>query len=246
MNNILLFDEHTVVRRGITTLLNEYFPSCCIEESASEQQTRSLVKQKQYCIILLEFKTTSSEFGSLVSWIRMVSPDTYILVFSGHPEDLYGLLCLQAGAHGFLSKSAPCDEILHAFRKAWNQEKYMSVRLSERLTDNFTKRIPTENPFHSLSERETEIAIQIEKGDSITEISQRLRISYSTVNTYKRRIFEKLNVKSILQLAHLIQAFENHFSSKKDDLTNNENSHSQKDDNEEEPHRKAITYFKRA
>lgn len=241
MNNILLFDEYAIVRKGISVLLGEHFPSASIDESASEQETVSLVSQKQYRIILLEFKTATTEFSKLISWIRDASPETYILVFSRYPEDLYGLLCIQTGAHGFLSKSAEYDEILRAFNKAWNRENYISVKLSELLTSNFTKRIPKENPLLALSQRETEIAIQIEKGDSLTEISQRLQISYSTVNTYKRRIFEKLNVKNVLQLARLIQALQYQFGSSQEAVAIEKNSNAQ-----ENPPWKDIQRFRRA
>lgn len=208
MKNILLVDDHAIVRKGIRSIIDEHLPWNQVDEAGTEQEILQLMKQKQYHLILLDLQIPDTDFSKLMEWIRVKSPQTSVLIFSLHAEEMYGMRCLHLGAKGFLSKSASNEEIIFAINKVLNGEKYLSQKLSELLIDNAYNPHATENPFDRLSQREMEIVTQLEKGKSLTEISQILKIQYSTVNTYKRRIFEKLNVKSVLDLARMVQSFD--------------------------------------
>jgi two-component system invasion response regulator UvrY len=208
MKNILLVDDHAIVRKGIKSIIAEHLPSNEVDEAGSEQEIIQRMKQKQYHLILLDLQIPDTDFSKLMEWIQVRSPEANILIFSLHAEEMYGLRCLHMGAKGFLSKSASNEEIIYAISKVLNGEKYLSQKLSELLIDSAYNPNAPENPFDRLSQREMEIVTQLEKGKSLTEISQILKIQYSTVNTYKRRIFEKLNVRSVLDLAKMVQSFD--------------------------------------
>jgi two-component system invasion response regulator UvrY len=208
MRNILLVDGHPVIRKGVRELITEHRLSDHIDEAGSEAEIIRYIKQKQYQLVLLDFEMPDMDFSSMMEWIMVTAPGTPILVFALHTEEMYGIRCLQMGAKGFLNKSAAGEEIVLAISKVINGEKYLSRKLAELLIENTYNRNATQNPFNRLSQREIEIVKQLEKGKSLNEISQILKIQYSTVNTYKRRIFEKLNVKDVLTLAKMVNTFD--------------------------------------
>ncbi|MFY7898825.1 MAG: LuxR C-terminal-related transcriptional regulator, partial [Chitinophagaceae bacterium] len=108
---------------------------------------------------------------------------------------------------GFLSKDAPVEEIKKAINLVLNNKKYYSDSMLESLIDDDATR-QNENPFEKLSEREFAITNLLLKGMTLTEVSAALNIQMSTTGTHKARIFEKLNVKNILQLSELAKLYQ--------------------------------------
>lgn len=208
MKRILLVDDYAIVRKGIQTLIAEQVPSAVVDEAGTEEEVIHLMREKQYQLIVLDLSMPNTDFCKLVEWIRVKTPTAYILVMSTRSEEMYGLRCLQMGVQGFLNKTAANEEIVLAIQKVLNGEKYISRRLSELLVDSLNNPRATDNPFDKLSQREMEIARQLEKGKSLNEICQIMNIQYSTVNTYKRRIFEKLSVGNVLDLVKMVNTFD--------------------------------------
>jgi two-component system invasion response regulator UvrY len=208
MKRILLVDEYAIVRKGIRVLIAEQIASVCMDEARTEEEAIQLMKEKQYQLIVLDPSMPNTDFCKLLEWIQVKAPDAHILILSMQSEEIYGLRCLQLGVRGFLCKSATNEEIILAIRKVLNGEKYISRRLSELLIERLNNPRASDNPFDRLSQREMEIASQLEKGKSLNEICQILNIQYSTANTYKRRIFEKLRVGNVLDLAKMVNSFD--------------------------------------
>jgi len=206
MYKILVADDHNIVRSGIKSLIKENFGASKVDEAADENQIAKLVKEFSYDLLVLDINMANSDFVRLMDWLQVASPDTRILVLTMHPEDIYGLRSLQLGAHGFLRKTASDAEIISAIRTVLDGKKYISPVLAEILSQNASSR-SLQNPFETLSARELEIALLLDKGETLPNICSTLNIQYSTANTYKRRIFEKLNVHSILSLSRLMQTF---------------------------------------
>jgi two-component system invasion response regulator UvrY len=209
MKHVLLADHHLVMRKGIKMLLleNQISSADLIDEAETEEAITTLVRENQYHFILLDMRFPVSDFSKLMEWIRLSSPSSHILIFTEGTEEMYAMRCLQMGANGFLRKASSHDEIITAIQTVFNGERYLSAQLSEMLLNSVSNPQHTENPFDKLSKREMEIVNQLDNGKSLKDIGKILKIEYSTVNTHKRRIFEKLNVNSILSLARLKQVF---------------------------------------
>lgn len=141
-----------------------------------------------------------------MEWLNVKAPATSIIVFTMYTEGVYGKRCMQLGAKGFLHKTASNSEIIAAVTQVLNGKKYLSPHLKDILNQSKEDNV-INNPFFKLSSRELEIALLLNKEVSLPEICSTLNIQYSTANTYKRRIFEKLNVSNTISLSRLIQAF---------------------------------------
>jgi two-component system invasion response regulator UvrY len=205
MKNYLLADDHNIVRMGIKVLIADNFSPALIDEAKNGNDVTGMIKKMSYDLLLLDINMPDTDFSSLIEWVITTSPSTKILVFTAHPEKVYGLRCMQLGAYGFLTKNASNQEIIDAIRRVLENRKYVSPDLAGLLLEDRSEgRIS--NPFHYLSSREMEITMLIHQGKKLPEICQLLNIQYSTGNTYKRRIFEKLEVCSIVSLERLLQA----------------------------------------
>ncbi len=203
MSSILLADDHQIVIAGIKNILLSHFDFGRIGEARDEAEIVQALKKHTYDLLLLDVNLPGSDFSSLMEWLSVQAPLTRVIVFTMHSEQLYGLRAIQLGAKGFLQKTASNQEIVLAIRRVMNNQLYISNDLAQYLlqakSDN--------NPFSSLSAREMEIARLLDKGLSLPAICHQLNIQYSTGNTYKRRIFEKLKVDNLITLSKLMSSF---------------------------------------
>ncbi len=206
LRNILLADDHNIVRSGIKAILQDHFSLMQIDEAESENEVIEKVKAKRYHLILLDINMPGSDFVGMMEWLKINASFTHIVVFSMYPEEVYGKRCLNLGAKGFLHKTATNAEIILAINKVLNGGDFLSSSLLQSL-DISEKKNEVSNPFDALSARELEIAFLIKKGSKLPEICTTLNIQYSTANTYKRRIFEKLKVSNAVMLSQLMHTF---------------------------------------
>jgi len=206
MKNILLADDHSIVRMGVKSLLQKGLPEYIVDEAENETEIEMQVKQKKYQLIILDIDIPQGDFVKLMHWLLTISPDVNILIFSMHEESIYGQRCLQLGARGYLHKSASDSVILNAINRVLSGKKYISPDLAELLSDNKTSDT-TLNPLLKLSIREMEIVMLLNKGRTLAEICEVLKIQYSTVSTFKRRIMEKLNIKNMHSLYKFMQSY---------------------------------------
>jgi DNA-binding NarL/FixJ family response regulator len=207
MQKLLLADDHTIVRAGIKILIEESEIQVQVDEAGTGEEIISKVTNNEYDLIVLDIGIPDSDFTSLMQQIIAIAPDTKLLIFSTQPEDVYGIRCIQFGVKGYLHKSAPNQEIITAIKRVLNGEKHFSAALIELVSDRKTEKTTT-NPFDSLSPRELEIAKHLNAGKSLNDICILLDIQYSTVNSFKRRLFEKLGVDSVLSLCRLMSSFD--------------------------------------
>ena len=110
---------------------------------------------------------------------------------------------MQIGAHGFLTKGAGSDEMVRAIRSVHGGQRYIAPEIAQQIALAQVTGRTDENPFQSLSERELQIMLMITKGEKAQDIAERLNLSSKTVNSYRYRMFEKLNVGGDVELTHL-------------------------------------------
>ncbi|KIC95680.1 response regulator [Flavihumibacter solisilvae] len=206
MKSILLADDHGIVRSGIRLLLTDHFRFGRIDEASAEEEIAQCVKRWNYDLMMLDINMPNTDFPGLMHWLQAAAPAMRVIVFTMHSEQLFGVHALKLGAYGFLNKNASNEEIVTAIRNVLENRKYISPTLAQLIAENETGGRDL-NPFSNLSPRELEIAMLLDKGHSLPEVCHLLNIQYSTGNTYKRRIFEKMGVTSILALTRLFQQY---------------------------------------
>ena len=203
-NNILILDDHLVVRKGVKLFLNEKFKSYVVYESENYPATLDIINRISFDVIFLDININGVENIKMMKEIKEIQPHVKILVFSSHEEKQYGLRYIQNGADGFLNKFCSEEKMEVALKQLLEKGYYYSETIRTKLdTSSKTKNI--DNPLDSLSNREFEIAKLLVDGEGNLEISNKLDLKMSTVSTYKNRIFEKLKVNSVIALADVFK-----------------------------------------
>lgn len=207
--NILIADDHYVVRMGTAIILEGAHPEFTIDHAESFQEVLEKLNEKNYDMLILDLEMPGSTFEHMIRDIRKLQNDINILIFTSHKES-QAISYLSAGANGYLNKSCEDTKIIEAVNSIFNSGYYYpQALLHEVINNDFNPSSKVTRPLDMLSEREAEIYHRLIEGNGILEISNILNIHMSTVSTHKLRIFKKLNVNSIAELVHLHNKFYN-------------------------------------
>ena len=120
-------------------------------------------------------------------------------MLSIHPEERYAIRALKTGASGYLTKQSASDELVKAIRRISKGGRYVSESLADKLAFNLNSP-KTEKPHELLSDREFQVLLLIGSGKPTKEAGKELSVSLSTINTYRKRIFEKMNLETNQEL----------------------------------------------
>jgi two-component system invasion response regulator UvrY len=206
MPDILLVDDHSIVRTGLKLLIHDFLPHADIEEADNGGSAVRKIKEKNYDLVVMDVNMPETDSFGTIENILALKPGTKIIMFSMNAEEVYAKRYLKLGAMGYLRKDAPNNEIEKAINTVLNNKTYVSPELTQKLLLDMKSKNETENPFDKLSAREFEIVQHLAQGDSVAEISKKLNVHTSTVGTHKARIFEKLQCHNIIDLTNLAKA----------------------------------------
>ncbi len=202
MIKILIVDDHDLVRHGIKKLLEDVKGIKVIGEATSGEQALEEVKTRQPDVVLMDVKMPGIGGMEATSKLVRLFPNVKVLAVTSCEEEPFPSRLLQAGAVGYLTKGAGTEEMIRAIRTIFAGQRYISPDIAQKIA--LKKFISDEaTPFDLLSERELQVAIMITSGSKVQEISERLHLSAKTINSYRYRIFEKVEVASDVELTHL-------------------------------------------
>lgn len=196
---ILIADDHYVVRAGTALVLESVYPKNNIDFAENYDQVKEHISNHDYDLLLLDIDMPGTQYKKMVSELKGIQKNLKILVFSGHGKDV-AIQYIREGAEGYLNKQSSKEEIREAVRSVIQKGYYYPSELIGLIVQN-----KKSNPSEKLSTREYEIFQLLAKGSGNLEIGNKLDIQMSTVSTYKKRIFKKLNVSNI---AELIKVYE--------------------------------------
>lgn len=209
--HVLIVDDHAVMRKGVKLILTDLGHGLAIYESGDGDSMLEHFRQKKIDLLVMDIHMPNTDSIRMVELVSIRYPGTYILIFSMLPEHIYGRRMLKAGARGYLPKLSTIDEIRGAFDQALQRKSYLSPSLSD-LLEKESSAQDGYDPFAQLSDREFEIVNLLLSGSSINLIARRLNLKHSTVGTYKARIFDKLQVRTIFELKDLAMLYNfNHY-----------------------------------
>ncbi|SFV32633.1 response regulator [Hyphomicrobium facile] len=196
---ILIVDDHGVVREGLRKLFVVHFEATVIE-TAGLEDALAVYAAERPDVVVLDLNLEGA--GGLEVLRRIVAADSAarVVVFSMHHEPIYAVRALRGGARGYVSKSAPVEELISAIRKVRAGEQYIDRDLASRIA---VSQISSDDPLQSLSTREVEILRMLGQGKSMTAISDNLGIAYKTVANICTQMKVKLGVDRTADLIRL-------------------------------------------
>jgi two-component system invasion response regulator UvrY len=201
---VLLIDDHKLVRTGIRKILEESAGIQVIGEADDGERGLELAKQLKPDVVLLDVSMPGIGGLEATRLLLEHDPSTKVIVVSVHAQEPVPGKLLEAGAFGYLTKGCAADEVVTAVRRVHGGERYLTAEIARALAFGAVGgRKTTESPFELLSQREMQVMMMVTQGQSIQEISERLRLSPKTVSTYRYRLFEKLGVGNDVELTRL-------------------------------------------
>jgi DNA-binding NarL/FixJ family response regulator len=193
-----IVDDHKMFRDGVTSILNQIDDIDVIWSSSNTEETLNHIKFQIPDVLLMDLSLGEENGFTLSKLLLDDFPELKILALSMHQEDNYIVKILEIGACGYLLKDAGGEEMVRAIRTVYNGDTYYSKHVSEVLIKHITKGTkPSERSTTiSLTKREEEVLKLIADEYTNPEIAKMLYISIRTVDTHRRNLLEKLNVKN--------------------------------------------------
>jgi len=199
---VLLVEDHPMFREHLAQLIDRNLGMVVCGEADNIQDAMILIDEKQPDIAIVDLSLKGSSGLELIKDIKARQAKVDVLVLSMHEEELYAERALRAGAKGYITKNEASAEIIEAIRCVMNGEVYASRKVTAKLLERFTQKniSPEINELAPLADRELEVFQMLGRGKSTREIAKELNLGDSTVETYRSRIKDKLNLRSAAEL----------------------------------------------
>jgi DNA-binding NarL/FixJ family response regulator len=197
--NILIIDDHLIVRKGLIQILLPKFPDAVVTEIGNSNDAMGAVRKQIWDLILLDISMPGKNGIDILKQIRAEGIKVPILMLSMHPESQYAVRVLKAGASGFLNKESAAEELLSAVHRVLSGKKYITPSVAEQLID-MKDTDGTKEAHQVLSDRELQVLQLIASGKTVSEIAEEISLTVSTISTYRVRILEKLSLKNNAEL----------------------------------------------
>ena len=192
---ILIADDHAVVRTGLKEILAQEFPRAVFGEAGSSAETLEKIRKEPWDVLVLDISMPGRSGLDVLHELKDAHSKLPVLVLSMHSEEEYAVRTLKAGAAGYLTNESAPDELVNAIKKLLAGGKYVSESLAQILVADLEAG-DGQAPHDLLSDREFEVMLMIASGKTVTEIGKKLSLSVKTISTYRRRILEKMGLRS--------------------------------------------------
>lgn len=203
MIEVLLVDDHELVRTGIKHLLNAEQEISVVAEAASGEEAIDYLRGNPTPdVVVMDINMPGIGGIEAIHRLMHMQPDLNLVVLSVQGNDPYPARLLQMGAKGYLTKGCPAGEMVQAVQTVATGQRYLSAEVAQKLALNL---LPGggNSPIDALSQREMQVLLLVIEGNGIQVIADKLCVSPKTVGTYRHRLYEKLGVNNDVELTHL-------------------------------------------
>jgi DNA-binding NarL/FixJ family response regulator len=195
---VVLADDHALVRAGIRALLERIDGVEVVGEAGDGQQALELIEQLDPDVVLLDLTMPGLSGFEVLKETNEKFPNVNMIVLSVHDSEEYAFHALRSGAVGYLPKSAASTELEEAIGRVLRGEKYLSPSIAPEASLEFSKAVPETPP--ELTPRQMEVLTLIAHGSSTREVARSLNIAIKTVETHRAQLMERLNIHDVAGL----------------------------------------------
>lgn len=192
---VLLADDHAIVRAGIRQFLERSSDIRVVAEADDGEMAKSLIQQNQPDIAVLDIQMPKSSGIEVTRWIRANTPQVGVLILTAFDDDPYVLAVLQAGANGYVMKTASPGELIQAVRDVKDGKSVLDAKVTQKLLSQLSHSKESTR-VEALTSRELEVLELVAKGFTNKAIGVQLKISDRTVQGHLAHIFDKLQAGS--------------------------------------------------
>jgi DNA-binding NarL/FixJ family response regulator len=195
MIDVVIVDDHALIRRGLRDSLTEAGDIRVVGEASDYGGLRQLLRETPFDVLLLDINLPGRSGLDVLHSLAEESTRDRALVLTMYPEAQYANRALKAGAMGYLNKSADPSQIITAIRTLAAGRKYITPAIAEALATRLSVD-DSEKPHERLSDREFQTLIRLAAGQRLSDIAAELSLSPKTVSVYRARVLEKLSMQS--------------------------------------------------
>jgi DNA-binding NarL/FixJ family response regulator len=199
---VILADDHNILRAGLTSLLKSARDFEVVAEACNGRETVNLVRRLKPDIVVMDVAMPDMNGVEATRKITRLAPQVRVLALSGHDDGVFVKGMLEAGAKGYLLKDAATDELLVALKTVLQGRIYVSPSVTDTLVVDYLQRVKGEvgPDAERLTTREREVLQLVAEGKSTASIAAILHLSDRTIETHRKRIMDKLGIRSIAEL----------------------------------------------
>ncbi|MEQ1777481.1 MAG: response regulator transcription factor [Nitrosomonas sp.] len=199
MINVMIADDHAIVRQGLKQILSETDDINVTGEAETGFQAIKIARQQDFDVMLLDISLPDRNGIDILKQIKKDRPNLAVLMLSMHNEHEFAIRALKAGAAGYLNKQSAPAQLVVAIRQVAAGDKYVSPAVAQELANSINT--DADKPLYTtLSDREYQTLCFIAEGKTLSEISAEMFLSPKTVSVYRARLLEKLNLNNNSEL----------------------------------------------
>ena len=202
---VVIVDDHPAVREALVSRIGRQPDLEVCGEAADMNEALRLVADTQPDLVVIDISLKTGSGIDLIKRIKDRNDSVCMLVWSMHSESLYAERALRAGALGYINKDQAMDKIVEAIRRVLDGKVYLSDAMAEKMLHRSVgggRKEAARSPLDALADRELEVFRLIGQGVKTAEIAERLHLSIKTIETYRDRIRQKLDLSDGTGLAH--------------------------------------------
>lgn len=201
MIRVMVVDDHAILRRGLIQIISEASDMQVCAEAESGTQAITLARKHAADVVLLDITMPDRNGLETLKQLKREKPKLAVLMLSMHPEDIYALRAIKAGASGYLNKQSAPALLVTAIRQVANGRRYITPATAEALAGTIADDTD-QLPHMTLSDREYETMRLIASGKTLTEIAAAIHLSVKTVSVYRARLLKKMKLKNNSELIY--------------------------------------------
>jgi DNA-binding NarL/FixJ family response regulator len=198
MIQVILCDDHALIRRGIRDTLSDASDIQVVGEAGDYGELRTLMRNAACDVLVLDINLPGRSGLDVLHALKDEGTAVKVLIVM-YPEDQYAIRALRAGAHGYVNKGGDPQLLVQAVRTVAQGRKYVTPEIAQMLVENLST--PTTSlPHEKLSDRELQTLVMIASGKRLSDIATDLVLSPKTVSVYRARVLEKLQLANNSEL----------------------------------------------
>lgn len=210
MIRTVIADDHELIRDGFKKLILSEDDIELAGEAETAAELMEILSEQTVDVAILDLHLPDRDGMDVLKDLRFSkAADVKVLILSMYPEERFAARALKNGAAGYLAKDSASEELIKAIRSIYSRGKYITPRLAEILADTIQNGT-TARPHEKLSDREYQVLLSIGRGRTVSETAAELCLSVNTVNSYRRRLLEKLDLHSTTDCIRYV--FEHHLN----------------------------------
>lgn len=200
--SIFLADDHTIIRDGLKALINKQSDMEIVGEASNGRDALEQVRKLRPDVAIIDISMPEMGGVEVTDRLQHDCPEIKILALTVYEDEVYVRQMLRVGASGYIVKRSASEKVIEALRTLGTGGMYLDPTIAGKLVKSYMRRSVSgdESPDSDLSDREEEVLRLIAWGYANKEIADRLNISVKTVETYKSRVMEKLDLKSRVEI----------------------------------------------